>query len=325
MQTTFAEPPMPGLVDVHVSVVTLTAGDRLATCVRSLTKACHGVSWRLTVVDNSVTGHDLTSLLAPMPDATVIRSEGRRGFGANHNLVVWPLAAQENARYVLILNDDTDLDAHSITALVRCADRDSDVGVVGPLIRDALGRSRGAFYAWPSIWEQVLRTALPKLTQRTSVTSGRLDGACMLVRTSAVREVGAFDTDFFLFFEEIDLCRRIANAGWRLAFCPEATLVHHEHQTVARVDDDFEIDKQMLRSQYLYFTKHRGPLAALVVSYLARLGLAIRAAKMVLEAGIARDRRDLARAQSLWKLVRCRPTQPTRFELEAARDAIVLM
>lgn len=87
---------------VEVSIVSLGDAARLAACIKSLSGACAGTSWRPTVVDNSPTGQDLTDVLASAPSPTVIRSEGRRGFGANQNLALTELLPHDRVRYVLI-------------------------------------------------------------------------------------------------------------------------------------------------------------------------------------------------------------------------------
>lgn len=257
-------------------------------------------------------------MLATAPSAEVIRSEGRRGFGANHNLVLKPRIDDGMADYVLVLNDDTELDPNAVTALVRYANDHPDVGLVGACVRDPAGGQVAPYFAWPSLWEQAARAALPRLARSTSRSSGWLTGSCLLVRTTALRQVGPFDPAFFLFFEETDLCLRMIRAGWRLALCREATLVHHAHQTTSRINRDAQVERQFLRSQYLYFEKHHGRLAARLLSYLVRAAMAARTAKMLVEAGARRDRAAAAAdIATLWALARSRPAQPTVFESEA--------
>jgi N-acetylglucosaminyl-diphospho-decaprenol L-rhamnosyltransferase len=307
-----------GPADVEVSVVSLGATELLAAGLRTLPRACAGLSWRLTVVDNSPAGRDLSAPLAGLPSAATIRSVGRRGFGANHNLVLSGVLAEKRARYVLVLNDDTELDAGAVAALVRHADRRPDVGALCPLIRDDRGRPEPSRLPWPSVTQQALGTMFPGRPTADPARGGWLNGACILLRTAALGRVGLFDPAFFLFFEDTDLCRRLAGAGWELDVCEEAGIVHHRHGTILAPELRRAVEEQMLRSRYLYFRKHHGPAAARAATVLVRGALLARAAKMLAEARAGRRASTgFAQPRTLWALARSRPARPSRLELEA--------
>ena len=310
----------PAMADVEISIVSLGDEARLGACLESLPAACAGLAWRLTVVDNSPTGMDLTAAPAPAPSTMVIRSVGRRGFGANQNLALTGLVREDRARYALILNDDTELDPEAVTALVRHADANRRAGIVGPRIRDARGSREPSFLPWPSVREQAARAAFPRTAARRTHTSGWLNGACLLVRTTALRQVGLFDPSFFLFFEDADLSLRVARAGWDLELCEEASLVHHGHQTITEPALGAEAEKQLLRSRFLFFRKHRGRAAAVLVTEIVRCVLMVRAAKRQLETARARRPRAGAPPNRLWTLARSSPARPTRLEREAEAD-----
>ena len=303
--------------DVEISIVSLGNTARLTTCVDTLTAACEGLSWRLAIVDNSAAGQDLRAALAVAPVGTVIRSEGRCGFGANHNMVLREILAEGRARYVLVLNDDTELDPGAVTTLVEYADREPVVAAVSPRIRGADGRPEPSQLAWPSLRHEVLRTAFPQRPPARAITGGWLNGACILLRTSALAQVGLFDARFFLFYEDTDLCARLAEAGWRADACPTASIIHHAHGTILAPELRPNIEEQVLRSRYLFFSKHHGARAARRVTLLVRGALALRAAKMLAEAVAGRGATGFSRPQTLWALARARPARPSRLEREA--------
>jgi GT2 family glycosyltransferase len=309
-------------VDVEVSIVSLGDTEMLATCVNTLAAACEGLAWRLTIVDNSRGGQDLQAVLASTPCASALRSEGRRGFGANHNLVLSTVLADSRARYVLVLNDDTELDRHTVTMLVEHADRNHDVGAVSPRIRDSDGRPEPSQLAWPSLWQQVIHAMFPRLRPSPAQTRGWLNGACILLRTSALCQVGVFDTAFFLFFEDADLCLRLAQAGWGLDACVDASIVHHGHRTILVPEFRPDVEEQLLCSRYLFFRKHHGLVAARVVTLLVRCALLMRAAKMVAEAAAGRSPTGFSRPRTLWELARTRPARPSKLELEARHQEL---
>lgn len=303
--------------DVEISIVSLGDTQQLMACVSTLAAACEGLVWRMSIVDNSVSGQDLHAALAAAPSASAIRSEGRRGFGANHNLVLRDVLAEGRARYVLVLNDDTELDRRAVTTLVEYADADHALGAVSPHIRNAGGHREPSQLRWPSVMHEVLRTAFPRRAPPSPRADGWLNGACILLRASALRQVGLFDTVFFLFFEDADLCRRLVDAGWRAEPCPAASIVHHGHGTILAAELRPQIEEQVLRSRYLFFRKHHGRGAAHAVTLLVRVALLARATKMLAEAVLGREATGFPRPRALWALTWARPARPSQLEREA--------
>lgn len=304
-------------VDVEVSIVSLRGGPQLKRCVATLQRACAGLTWRLTLVDNSPNGLDHTSCFRGLPDSVVLRSEGRRGFGANQNLALARVVHERRARYVLVLNDDAELGDLAVTTLVRYADQRPRAGAISPVIRDLQGSLEPSIVAWPRLSSLALSCALPSRPRRKTATEGWLNGACMLVRTAALAQVGLFDPRYFLYYEETDLCRRMARAGWQLEQCAGAVVVHHRRQSTMLAGSALEIDEQILRSGYLYFRKHHGRLAARSFNGLVRCGLLARTAKAAVEDAAGRGAGGVSSTGRLWALTRFRPSRPTRFEIEA--------
>jgi GT2 family glycosyltransferase len=304
------------VTDVEISIVTLGDAAQLGRCMAGLQAACGSLAWRLTIVDNSARELALGDALASVPAASVVRSKGRRGFAANQNLALSPIIEQRRARYVLILNDDTELDMGCVSALVRHADSDMRIGAVSPVIRDGHGNREADMFAWPTLRNQAARMLLPSLGAPALDGSGWLNGAAMLVRMAALVEVGMFDESFFLFFEETDLCRRMVRAGWRLGVCGEASLTHHRYGTTRQHTPNLGIEQQVLRSRYLYFRKHHGAASALALDAISRAALAARAAKA---AAAGRDRREHRQSAALlWQLARYPPSRPSTTERQAS-------
>jgi GT2 family glycosyltransferase len=107
-----------------------------------------------------------------------------------------------------------------------------------------------------------------------------LTGAMILFRREALEGAGGFDEGFFMYSEELDLCRRLHAAGWRIRYEPSARARHHEARSSAQVPDERQL--HFLRSRLRYFRKHHGRLAAAFL----RWGILLQfAAQAALEAG----------------------------------------
>ncbi|CAA9231930.1 MAG: hypothetical protein AVDCRST_MAG76-1356 [uncultured Acidimicrobiales bacterium] len=303
-------------VDVEVSIVDHENRDMVRTCPRSLRGAFRGLAWRATVIDNLSRDGSLDMLATDFPDVAVIANSVRLGFGANHNQVVRRLVADRSARYLLVLNDDTELEAEAVTRMVRTADRQADLGAVVPTVVDGQGRPAPTRLAYPSA-RSWLRTDRFDVNEPPDPKGGWLQGSCLLLRVEALREVGGFDERFFLFYEDVDLSARLVQASWGLGTCPEARVVHHGHATVLRPGIAHLTPRQGLRSRYLYFCKHVGPRQAALLSAAGRSVMLARAAKAALTGARTRRPADRERARRLLGLARFDPRKPLAQEAEA--------
>lgn len=297
--------------EVVISIVNHENRDLVRACLLSLPAACKGLDWRATVIDNVSGDGSLEMLAGEFPDVTVVANHTRMGFGANHNQVLRPLLAQSREGYVLVLNDDTTLRPAAVTRLVQMLDADPRLAAVVPTILDLQGRAGANRIAYPraaSAWtcDWTDRTEPPDHDH------GFLQGCCLLLRVAALAQVGPFDERFFLFYEDTDLSRRLADAGWGLGVCPEAEVVHVGHATVFKPDLVALTPLQGRRSRYLYFCKHEGRAKAEAITIVGQLLLLTRAAKAVAGATLRHNPTSGERARRLLALARFNPRRPIR-------------
>jgi N-acetylglucosaminyl-diphospho-decaprenol L-rhamnosyltransferase len=306
-------------LDVEISLVNTNNRELLLRCLETIPAACEGLDWHATVVDNASEDGSADLVRERFPWAALVRNERRLGFGANHNQVIVPTVRNRSARYVLILNEDTELAPRTTSELVRFCDEHPSVGAVGPTIFGPDGAVEPTLLKFPTPGRQVLRAL--RLVRSDAPRSGDaawLNAACVLVRSEAMSAVGPLDERFFIFFEDTDLGLRLQRAGWITAVCPAARIVHQGHQTVTRPSRAGAMELQFLRSRYLYFERHHGKLAALLVAWLIRVEFALRAVKASIGAVIRRDGAARAKASVLLKLARYDPGMPLPHELPAA-------
>jgi N-acetylglucosaminyl-diphospho-decaprenol L-rhamnosyltransferase len=244
----------------------------------------------------------------------VIENPQRVGFSANHNQVIGEVVSHDSARYVLVLNEDTELEPGSLEELVSFADQEDCLGAAGPRLVEKDGREQASYFRFPAVLEQFWSTLRPGKPPRRAETAGWLNGSCLLVRTDAFRRVGPLDARFFIFFEDTDLGLRLHRAGWRSAVCESSRVVHHGHQTVSQSGVGAHMERQMLRSRYIYFRKHHGCHTAALVVALVRMALGVRAAKAFLTGSITGDGRERRLAGLLWSLARYDPVAPLPHE-----------
>lgn len=309
-------PGLPMTLDVVVSIVCHDNAAALDGCLATLPAACDGVSWEACIVENVPASGVRDLVREKYPWASLISNSRQLGFSANHNQVLLPALRDRRARYLLILNDDTLLDLGAVAALVAVADAHLSVGALGPQIRGVDGAEQQSYFPFPTLRGEVA-LSLSQPRSRRGLQRGWLNGSCVLFRAAALETIGVLDDRFFLFFEDTDISHRLWSAGWCVAVTPRARIVHLEHQTVTQPGLGSTMERQMLRSRYLYMRKHRGRASAALLTLLLRLTYGVRAAKALAVALATCDPQERATARVLLGLVACRPTAPLAHELRA--------
>jgi N-acetylglucosaminyl-diphospho-decaprenol L-rhamnosyltransferase len=227
--------------------------------------------------------------------------------------------AAEPPKLVLMLNPDTEIVGDALGILQGALDRDPAAACVGPRLVYPDGRYQSSCRRFPTVLTALLESTPAawhwpgnpvargyRLADAEPVGPGSVEwltGACLLMRSEALAAVGLFDEGFFMYSEELDLCRRLGQAGWRILYEPRATVIH-----VEAASSDQAIGarhRRFQRARVQYFAKHHGRLAALIVDLGVRLEFGV---EMGLEAvkSLLGHRRPMRRARigAYWKVVR---------------------
>lgn len=207
---------------------------------------------------------------------------GNLGYGGAVNEAVRRLPTRPE--WLLVVNPDVTFRPGAIDELVRAADRDSAIGMVGPQILTPAGETYPSARSLPSLRTGIGHALLGKVWTRNPWTlrytadredppreraAGWLSGACFLVRMRDFDAVGGFDEKFFMYFEDVDLGARVGQLGRGIVYVPSAVVVHSGGHATTHVNRRMIIEHH--RSAALYLdAKYRG-------WYLAPLRLALRA------------------------------------------------
>lgn len=204
-------------------------------CVQALKAQDIAERLKILVVDNHSDDDSagiLRTRLAAWPDVELLESARNSGFGAGNALAIRRIATP----YLLIINPDNELAPDALGIMLARMEADPRIGIVAPKLVHEDGSVRDSSRSFPGIRDVVakrtpLRSLFPKTLERYLQAGDSPDreretdwvvGACMLIRTDVYRDIGGFDERFFLFFEDIDLCRRMWDAGWKVVYCPAA-------------------------------------------------------------------------------------------------------
>lgn len=284
----------PSFVDVVV--VSYNNRDDLRACVEPLLYAT-GV--RVIVVDNASPDRSLDALAGVPVDTLQLDANGGFSHGVNAG---WRAGA---GSYVLLLNPDARIDESSLAILAAVLDENPRAGAVAPRIVHADGSLDFSQRRYPrlrSTWARALflHRLFPRATwtdelvrddtaYTTRGTPDWVSGACILVRRAVLEELDGLDEGFFMYAEDIDLCRRLHDAGHGLVFEPDAVVVHEGGASAPRA----QLLPVLAESRLRYAVKHRGRVGAL----LERAGIALEALTHVaVSRGGVAGRRGHARA-----------------------------
>lgn len=258
---------------LSVVVPVWNRADRVRACLRSVEEALVelDVASELIVVDDASTDGAAQLVAEEFPGATLLVNERNRGFAVTSNR---GLGAASGER-LLLLNSDTEIDVGALRTLLDALDAEPELALVAPAMLDGRGRLQRSCMAFPTLatalwfgtplerWQpdsrELARYCLADFDHETRREEVQPPAACWLLRREAWESVGPFDERLELFFNDVDWCRRLALAGGRLAYLPEARIVHHEGASTALRPDFVErwhIDR--LR----YYRKHHGLLGA---------------------------------------------------------------
>jgi N-acetylglucosaminyl-diphospho-decaprenol L-rhamnosyltransferase len=221
-------------------------------------------------------------------------------------------------RYVLILNPDTQVIGDALSTLVTYAEAHPDVGVVAPQLLNPDGSVQPSRRRFPTLTTALfestwLQSMAPRGVLRDYYMLDRSDdetlqvdwavGACLLVRREVIDQVGPLDEGFFMYSEELDWCRRIKQAGWKIVYLPKAQVIHHMGKSSEQVVAQRHIYFQT--SKVRYFCKHHGKGAA---GFLRIALLAMYVGQLMLEAakGLIGHKRELRRerVRAYWQVLR---------------------
>ncbi len=292
---------MPGRPTASIVIVSFNCAELLARCLTSLRAAAGAVDVETIVVDNASGDGTPDMVRERFSGVRLIASPDNLGFGAGNNAGL----ALATGRVLVLLNPDTEAAPGSVETLVRALDEDGTIGLVGPRLVNADGSLQPSCRAFPTFGVaflvllklyRVLRF-LPAIRRYDcrGMDYGRsrdvdqVMGACMAIPRAVLDRVGAFDPRFWMWFDEVDLCLRVRQAGWRVRYCADAWVMHRLNQSTVLLSS---VVRQKMYAQSLvrYFEKHHSALAARLLRCVSWVGPAAATIARALPGRRARDR-----------------------------------
>ncbi|GIX45475.1 MAG: glycosyltransferase family 2 protein [Candidatus Hydrogenedentota bacterium] len=276
---------------LSVVLINLNTREFLRACLKSFGARLNDPSYEVIVVDNGSTDGSLEMVREEFPSVRLMPQGENLGFTKANNIGLRAARGQ----YLLILNSDTEILDDALERMCAFMEAHPDIGALGPKLLNPDFTLQYSCRRFPSY-----RTALfhrysiitrlfpnnrysqeylmKDVGHDTTMDVDWVSGAALLTRRETLAQVGLFDEGFFVYAEDVDLCYRIKQAGWRVVYLPEARIIHHIGKTSRQVP--YRATWERHRSMWRFYRKHysRGIVLVDVATF---VGIALRCGLML--------------------------------------------
>ncbi len=246
-------------MDLSIIIVNWNTRDLLAQCLESLNvKTLERWNVETFVVDNASTDGSPAMVRARFPWVTLIENAENVGFARANNQAL----RQAAGKYVVLLNSDTEVQPGALQTLVEFMEAHPEAGACGPRLLNGDGSLQPSCHPLLTPGREFWRLLfLDKLWPRATYSQHHWDlqtprpvevikGACLLLRRAALDQVGLLDEQYFMYTEEMDLCARLLQAGWRNYWVPQAEVVHYGEASTRQVAEAMFIALYRSKAQF---------------------------------------------------------------------------
>jgi Predicted glycosyltransferases len=258
-------------VDLSIVIVNWNSLSFLKTCVSSIAKYTSNISYEIIVIDNaSYDGCAEYCTAALQPGVRFIQAERNEGFAKANNFAYKEAAG----RCVLFLNPDTEVRDNAFGKMFETLTNNDSFGAIGCMLLNADGSVQtSSIFPFPTIFNQIFdfdffirhfgKYGYMKLKPLYSTSEkpwpvDALSGACIMVKKEVFDQVGGFSADYFMYSEDIDLCKKIALKGSRTAFLNSVSLFHFGGGATGKQPVKKFGTVMMSEAKWLYFRKFNG-------------------------------------------------------------------
>jgi GT2 family glycosyltransferase len=302
------------VIDLSIIIVSWNVRDLLQACLTAIETGKGDLSLETIVVDSGSADGSPEMVREQFPQVKLIARQDNVGFPLGNNIGL----AEANGRFLLLLNPDTEIVGDALTTMTAYLDADPDAGVVGGQLLNPDGTVQSSRRRFPTVataffestWLQpfapksILRQYYAEdLADEETADVDWVKGACLMTRKTVLNEVGPLDAEYFMYSEELDWCKRIKTAGWRVVYLPEAKIIHYEGKSSEQAVTARHINFQ--RAKLRYFRKYHGKMVTVVLRAFLLLNYLWQLALEALK-GLVGHKRELRRqrVRAYWQVIR---------------------
>lgn len=258
--------------ELSILIVTWNSQATIRDCLNSIQNNCQNLNYEVLVWDNVSTDDTVRIIETEFPKVQLFRSQQNLGFAGGNNR----LLEKANSELILFLNPDTLVINNAVPKMLEYLKNDAAVVALGPKLLYSDFTFQLSYAKFPNLGSEFFtkiyqrganlrRSLVLKFLENNSTNAKEVDwvsGACMLTRKEVLRQVGRFDENFFLYFEDADLCRRLKSKG-NIIYFPEAQVVHVVGSSTK--SQNLKTEYHYRKSQLYYYRLHNSRFSNLIL------------------------------------------------------------
>lgn len=270
-------------MNLSVVIVNYQTFEMTKNTINSILEHSYPFSYEIIVVDNASSDDSLSRLQEYFKDKVkFIASSENNGFAAGNNQAL----RQVNSDYVLLLNSDTIVWENTLENIYAYMENHEDVGACGCRVRlEDCQLDKACKRSFPNVKNSFFRLFhiptnskddnynLTDLADDGIYEIDCLTGAFMFMRKSALDEVGLLDETFFMYGEDIDLCYRIKQGGWKIVYYGESSITHLKGASSKKQKN--KLIYEFYRAMYIYYKKHHAKESFFLTNIVVYIGIAV--------------------------------------------------
>ncbi len=273
------------MYDLSIIIVNYNVKEFLLNLIDSIKKASSGMSVEIIVVDNASEDGSIESLRENHPDVVLIENKENLGFGKANNIGL----EKANGKYLLMINPDTIVREDTLTKMISFFESHPDAGMAGCKVLNPNGTLQLACRrSFPGPWTSFtkvtgLSTLFPKsklfakynltyLDENQTYEVDAISGSFMMMKKEVYNKVGGFDPQFFMYGEDLDLCYRVQQAGYKVYYYHETEIIHYKGESTKR--SSIDETRVFYDAMKLFVQKHLS--TSFIVEFILRFAIFLR-------------------------------------------------
>lgn len=280
-------------MNVSIIIVSWQVRELLEKCLKSIFNQTTDINFEVFVIDNNSQDGTVAMVENTYPEVNLIVNDENLGFAKANNQAI----VKSKGEYILLLNPDTEITDNSIQKTYKFMKGNVNIGITGCKIINPDGSIQKSIRSFPDLESHILiltklhnflpnskslkKYYLPDFDYKKTQEVQQVMGAFFMINRKMLNQIGLLDESFFIWYEEVDLCRRAIDDNWQVFYYSDAHIIHHQGKSFSKktaIIKQFIFNRSLLR----YFAKHHKIYEYLVLLILYPISLLLAAIVQIL-------------------------------------------
>ena len=260
---------------ISINVVTYNSEKYISKCLNSIARVVQEIQHEIFVIDNNSVDRTKQLIKEFQNSITLIENGENFGFARAANMGL----KRSSGEFILLLNPDVIIKSDSLQPMIDYMGNHQRVGICGCKLLNEDGSLQYSKGSFPTLFSTVYRMVLPRRMRKYHLSGYERVGECnwvtgafMMIRHKMLEEIGFLDETFFLCYEDVDLCLRAKQKGYKTFYLPEVSAYHlnpYHLKSSSIISENIELE--IRRSQLNFFEKHRNAYSYQTLKFFASL------------------------------------------------------